>query len=439
MRTRLSKRQFLVAAAAGLAAPYCSAEAPGTARRGAAPVELRMSWWGGSDIHKVQLAALRRFEARHPRIRVRAEYTGWAGHLERLTTQLSGNTAPDLMQINWNWLVLFSRDGRGFYDLRKLGAEVELSQFDADALAFGTMAGTLNALPISMASRLFYYNATTYERAGVPLPTTWEELFAAGPIFRARLGPDYYPLDLNLQDVTAVGRTWLVQRTGQPLVDEPGRKLNADQGDLQEIAAFYRRLVDEHVVPSVEERASYGNVAPHEMRSWINGRYAGVHQWITAIGKSADTLAPGQRIELGAFPLRAGAVDAGLLYRPGMMFAINANTPHPHEAALLLSFLLEDEDAVRAMGLRRGPPVSSRALKVLADDGQLSGISWQGREQVRALPNHARESGFYDHPRVRDAFMDAFELLGYQRLDVPAAGARMCEDVNQILKRVIRS
>jgi oligogalacturonide transport system substrate-binding protein len=436
--SRLSRRQFLVAATAGLAAPHVLAGAR-TPGRGAAPVELRMSWWGGSDIHKVQLAALRRFEALHPGIRVRAEYTGWAGHLERLTTQIAGNTAPDLMQINWSWLVLFSRDGLGFYDLRELAAELDLAQFDADSLAFGTVAGRLNGLPLSMASRLFYYNASTYERAGLPLPRTWEELFAAGPIFRSRLGPEYYPLDLNLQDVTAVGRTWLVQRTGKPLVDEQGRKLNASEADLQQIAAFYCRLVEEHVIPSVAERASYGNVAPHEMRAWINGRYAGVHQWITAIGKSADTLAPGQRIELGAFPLRSGAVDAGLLYRPGMLFAINARTPHPREAALLLAFLLEDGEAVRAMGLRRGPPVSARALKRLADDGTLTGLAWQGREQVRALPHRIRESGFYEHPRVRDAFMDAFELLGYQRMDVASAGTRMYEDVNQSLRRVIRS
>ena len=57
---------------------------------------------------------------------------------------------------------------------------------------------------------------------------------------------------------------------------------------------------------------------------------------------------------------------------------------------------------------------------------------------MRALSNQVRESGFYDHPRVRDAFMDGFELLGYGRLDVAAAGSRMYEDVNQILGRVIR-
>jgi len=63
---RLSKRQFLVGAAASLAAPYV---------RAGGPIELRMSWWGGSDIHKAQLAALRRFEARYPNIHIHAEYT----------------------------------------------------------------------------------------------------------------------------------------------------------------------------------------------------------------------------------------------------------------------------------------------------------------------------------------------------------------------------
>jgi len=57
---------------------------------------------------------------------------------------------------------------------------------------------------------------------------------------------------------------------------------------------------------------------------------------------------------------------------------------------------------------------------------------------VRTLPNHIRESGFFEHPRVRDAFMDTLEMLGYQRLDAAAAGTRMYEDVNQILRRVIR-
>lgn len=428
MTARLTRRSVLAAgavAASGLA-------------RAATPVTLRLSWWGGSDVHRSYLAAVKRFEAKYPHITVKAEYTGWAGHLDRLATQIAGDTAPDVMQINWNWLVLFSRTGDGFYDLNKLSREIELDQFDADSLGMGTVRGKLNAIPASMAARLFYFNATTFEKAGLKLPTSWDELFAAGPVFKERLGADYYPLDLNLQDVVAIARTWHIQQTGAALVDEDKARLNATVDQVVGAAALYQRLVDAHVVPGARERASFGNVPPQEMRPWITGRYAGVHQWVSAIGKSADTLEPGQRIALGDFPLLPGAKDAGLLYRPAMLLAVNRGTRHAQEAGLLLNFLLNDPEAVRIFQVKRGAPVGKRALQLLQGDGSLKGLAWEGLQQIQRLPNRVRESGFFEHPRVRDAFIDTYEQLGYGRLTVEGAGRRMFEEVNGILRRVTR-
>jgi len=429
MSGRLTRRGVLAGAGAAAAAG---------AVRAAAPVTLRLSWWGGSDVHRAYLTTIRRFEAKHPHITVKAEYTGWAGHLERLTTQIAGDTAPDVMQINWNWLVLFSREGDGFYDLRKLAHEIDFKQFDTDSLGMGTMGGRLNAIPTSMAARLFYFNATTYEKAGLKLPSSWDELFAAGPVFRDRLGPDYYPLDVNLQDVVALARTWHIQKTGAALVNEAQLRLNASLEQMVAAADLYQRLVDEHVVPGARERASFGNVAPQEMRPWITGRYAGVHQWVSAIGKSADTLEPGQRIALGPFPMMPDAKDAGLLYRPAMLLAVNRGTRHPQESALLLNFLLNDPEAVRIFEVKRGAPVSKSALKVLEGESALKGLAWEGLQQIQGLPNRVRESGFFEHPRVRDGFIDTYERLGYGRLSVVGAGQRMFEDVNAILRRVIR-
>jgi len=429
MTMRLTRRGVL--AGTGAAAAIGAA-------RAATPVTLRLSWWGGSDVHRAYLSTIRRFEAKYPHITVKAEYTGWAGHLERLTTQIAGETAPDVMQINWNWLVLFSRQGDGFYDLNRLRSVIEFDQFDADSLGMGTVKGRLNAIPTSMAARLFYFNATTYEKAGLRIPSTWDDLFAAGPIFRDRLGPDYFPLDVNLQDVVALARTWHIQKTGAAFVDESRSRLNADLRQMVGAADLYRRLVEEHVVPGARARASFGNVAPQEMRPWITGRYAGVHQWVSAIGKSADTLEPGQRLVLGDFPLLPGAKDAGLLYRPAMLLAVNRGTRHPNEAALLLNFLLNDPEAARIFEVKRGAPVSKSALKVLEGEGALKGLAWEGLRQIQGLPNRVRESGFFEHPRVRDGFIDTYERLGYGRLDVESAGLRMFEDVNAILRRVIR-
>jgi oligogalacturonide transport system substrate-binding protein len=411
----------------------------GAAPARAQPVELRMSWWGGNEIHRTLLDSVRRFEESHPDVRVRTEYTGWTGHLERITTQIAGGTAPDLMQINWNWLVLFSRGDHGaFHDLRALDDVLDLVQFDAEATAMGTLGGRLAALPTSMAARLFYFNETTFAKAGLAPPRNWDELLAAGPVFRDRLGAGFYPLDLHLQDVVALTRSWHVQQTGQPLIDERGKRVNATPAQLAAMARFYQALVDAHVTPDVRTRASYGHVAPHEMRPWIDGRFAGTYQWISSIGKFIETLAPGQRVVLAPYPLREGARDAGLLYRPAMMYAINAHTAHPREAAQLMDFLLNDTGAVEAMGLKRGVPVSRRAVDSLADADRLHGLSVDGFNQVRNLPHAVVESAWFEHARVRDAFIDAFERFAYGRVDADEMGLRLHDDLNRILARTIR-
>jgi oligogalacturonide transport system substrate-binding protein len=401
-------------------------------------VQLRMSWWGGNEVHRAYLASIRRFEAKYPHIKVKGEYTGWVGHLERLTTQIAGGTAPDVMQVNWNWLVLFSTDGRGFYDLNRVGGTLDLTQFDDEARSIGTVRGRLNALPVTMTARVFYFNATTFAKAGIGVPTSWEELFAAGKIFRARLGEDYYPLALNYLDLLALCRGWVVQKTGEPLVNETARRLNANPKDTAEMAALYDRLVREHVIAPAPERASYGNVPEQELRPWITGKYAGLYYWTSAVGKLVETLEPGQKIVLAPYFMRPGARDAGLSYRPGMMIAMNSKTQHPREAALLINFIFNDPFAIEAFGLQRGLPVSKTAVALLEAKGTQRTLGWDGNEQIAALPHHAGESGYFEHPRVRDAFFDILEAQGFGEIDAAESGQRMYTDLNRVLQRVIR-
>jgi oligogalacturonide transport system substrate-binding protein len=60
-----------------------------------------MAWWGGSARHAATLKAIALFESRHPGVKVKAEYMGFNGYLERLTAQVAGGSEPDVMQINW--------------------------------------------------------------------------------------------------------------------------------------------------------------------------------------------------------------------------------------------------------------------------------------------------------------------------------------------------
>lgn len=88
--------------------------------------EIRISWWGGNSRHQATLEAIKLFEETYPDIKVKAEYAGWEGYLSRLTVQIAGGNEPDVIQTNWNWLPLFSKDGNGFYDLYKQKAVLDL-------------------------------------------------------------------------------------------------------------------------------------------------------------------------------------------------------------------------------------------------------------------------------------------------------------------------
>ena len=151
--------------------------------------------------------SVEQFQEKYPDISVKGEYTGWDGHLSRLTTQIAGNTEPDVTQTNWNWMPIFSKDGSGFYDMTSLSKELGVSNFPAASIEMSTNAGKLNGLPVSMTSRVFYFNKDSWEKAGLSYPKNWDELMNAGPVFKEKLGEKYYPLVIEARDVFAMIRS----------------------------------------------------------------------------------------------------------------------------------------------------------------------------------------------------------------------------------------
>lgn len=134
---------------------------------------LYFSWWGGDDRHEATLEAIEIWNELHPEITIVAEYGGWDGWTEKISAQISGNTVPDVMQINYDWLINFSKDGLGFYDLYTLD-NLDLSGYDEETLLFGEVKGHLNAVTVSMSGRGLFYNSEVYDSIGASYPETWD-------------------------------------------------------------------------------------------------------------------------------------------------------------------------------------------------------------------------------------------------------------------------
>ncbi|MBK0353045.1 carbohydrate ABC transporter substrate-binding protein [Leclercia adecarboxylata] len=400
----------------------------------AQPVELRMSWWGGNSRHQATLKALDAFEKSHPDIKVKAEYTGWDGHLSRLTTQMASGTEPDVMQTNWPWLIIFSKNGDGYYDLDKLKAELDLSQYQAQDLQSTTINGKLNGLPVSVNAPVFYYNDVTWQKAGLAYPKNWEAFFAAGKTFQQKLGNNYYPYTMVDQDVILLLNAYMMQTHRKPMFNSDGTFAWND-AQWAEAFSFVKRLSDDHVLPSPKTLSSYGKGNLYEMKPWINGEWGGLFTWNITIRMFANNMTPPAKLVLGDYVMQPGTEESGVYFKTAQMLSVAKSTKHPKEAAILVNYLLNDPKSVEALGLERGIPLNKAAETQLTEQGLIDPQDpvIAGLRQAQSLHTTAVATPYIEDLQVIDRFTAAREKLEQGQLP-----AQVAADFRQQVERIVR-
>ena len=245
---------------------------------------LRVSWWGGDARHAATQEALQVCGDKHGHT-ISPEFTGFDGHLERLTTQLAGGTEPDLMQVNWPWLPLFSRDGTGLADLNEFSDVLDLSQWDEATLETGMRNGALNGLPVSITGRVLFINADTFAEAGVDAPESWDDMIAAAETFKAKLGDNYYPYDGARYNAMLLTALYASQKTGVGFIDPETAEVAWDEDTLAEAIEFYQELVDAGVMKDWRSIAAMGNPGLQERSDWAGGEVASSYEWDTTVSQ----------------------------------------------------------------------------------------------------------------------------------------------------------
>jgi oligogalacturonide transport system substrate-binding protein len=394
--------------------------------------DLRMSWWGGDSRHQATQAALEACGAKHGHA-IAAEFTGFDGYLEKLTTQMAGGTEADIMQVNWPWLPLFSRNGDGFADLRQLEA-IDLSQWDDAQLDAGSMNGVLQGLPISTTGRVFFFNKTTFDEAGVPLPTTWDELIASAPLLNEKLGGGYFPFNAVKETAQLIITLATVQATGKDLVDPATNRVAWTPEELAAGIDFYGKLVEAGVIQSAKDEAAQGNVNLFEKPQWAEGKIAGSYEWDSTYAKYAEPLQEGQELvptEMLVFP---DAGTKGVYRKPSMVFSISKNSNSPEAAAQIVNCLLNEPEGIAALGDSRGLPASKVAAAWLADQGMIDPVVKAANDIVMAADGPT-VSPFNESPEVRGLFLDTLEEYAYGVIDAETAAQTFIDGANDALAK----
>ena len=123
--------------------------------------------------------AVAEFNKIHPDVKVVLERQQWTGIVERQTTALSGSDAPDVVEFGNTQVQAFEAAG-ALTDLSEHAADLGGDDFVQSLLDAGTYDGALYGVPYYAGARIMIYRKDLFEASGIEVPTTLDEMVAAG-------------------------------------------------------------------------------------------------------------------------------------------------------------------------------------------------------------------------------------------------------------------
>lgn len=414
------KRKLLIPAAALILATGCG-NRPVTYEK-KDQVEISISWWGNDVRNEYTLEAIDRFEKLHPDIKVNCSYSEWSGYKSRYDVQMVSNTEADVMQINYSWLQQHSPDGSGYYDIENLKDYVNLTNFSADELSYGMQSGRLNAIPIALNTQTMYINKTVYSEYGLPVPETWDDLFQAAKIMKG----EHYPMSMTSKSSWFFIIGYAEQITGKQFMTMDGElSFNAD--DIKIMLDFYKKLVDEEVIPQVEY---------YDRLNVSSGKYAGTLAWLSDASAYCDgAVENGFEMIAADYPHTENtASGTGWYAKPATMYAVSKNTSYPEESAMLLEFLLNSQEMAELQGIEKGIPLSNSAQDFLDYNDMLDGMQYTAFLKMNEYNDVLSAiSPYFENDELIDEFRDGCNAVYYGKADSLVKAQELYKRFTEIL------
>ena len=141
-------------------------------------IKLRFMWWGDDVRHQATLDVIEQYEKEHPNVTIEAEYGGYDGYFEKLTTQLSGGTVADIIQYNANTVSDLMAIGDVFVNLEDYADVLDTSDFNQEFIKnFSYYDGKMIAVPTGINGGIWLANTALFEEADVDAEEirTWDD------------------------------------------------------------------------------------------------------------------------------------------------------------------------------------------------------------------------------------------------------------------------
>lgn len=355
-------------------------------------ITLRFSWWGGDTRHKATLEAIELYMELNPHVKIEGEYGAFDTFYQKLLTQLSGKTAPDIIQVDPSWINDLLMQGDMFVDINELTDWIDISGFDQEFMNnWGFINGKLQGIPTGLNVYTTIVNKTLMEQLDIPVKKewTWESILEVGTELHQQDNSFYL---LNQEETSTSEKIIMpyhAQLTGRQLVNSDFT-IGFDKESMTQTLTYLKSLYDNGVLQPLGESSLF-NDKTEQNPKWINGESAMTLAYSSDITKHVSTASQFE-ITTTRFPILDGAEDTGIVVRPPQFISINKDTEHLEEAAKFVNWFYNDKDSILINGVERSVPAMASAQQLLLENDRLDETV---AESVQTAVNRASSTPNY--------------------------------------------
>ena len=370
---QISRRQFGAMALTGIGTTFllagCGTSATpsagvtkSTAKPGDAfkKATLNFEWWTNPVRSEYTSKIINNYTSAHPKITVNQAPGQWATYWTKLSTQVAGQTEPDIIQMDQAYIAEYG--GRGaLLDMSNVGS-IDLTPLKS-SLAQGTLNGKLYGIPTGENAYGIAANKTLFQKAGVDVPDdktwTWNDYLDICSKLKSGSGGAFTGSTWQSGDQDL--KIWLHQH-GEQLYTDKG-KLGASTGTLTSWFTMIKKFFDAGDGPTPDE---FTNDVAASLQQTLFGSSKAALGWTWSNQVTAYQQSNGGDLVLLRPPSVAGSAKKnGLYYKPSMYWSIGSQTKYPSQAGGIINYFLNNTDAAKLQLAERGVPVNPKVQAVV--------------------------------------------------------------------------
>ncbi|GAB7043750.1 MULTISPECIES: ABC transporter substrate-binding protein [Catenuloplanes] len=395
----------------------------------AAEVRLTFFFWGGDKRVALTQQVLDLYHRRHPEVSFSVASQPNSGYFDKLAERIDGGDAPDLFQIDDNYLTEFAQRDY-LLDLGPYVADdrIDLTQVSNGLVRYGRVGGAQVGVAAAENTAALVYDKTLLDRLGVAAPTNGMD-YPQYLAWAAQVSERSAGAVAGTMDPSADYKAFWLWLRAQGKEFYAGSALGFTEADVTAWFTLWQEARAAGITPAapVVHEANVGDATKQLV---VTGKAATSFMWSNQLPEMQQKT----KSELGivAYP---GGEDAAWA-RASMYWSGYRDTAHADVVADVIDFLVNDPEAAEILGTERGlaPNLGNRrALEISLNDPVMkASIAYTNEMSTRygkaPLPPPK------GHGAIRAALVEAAEAAQSETLTPALAARQFVTEANAALR-----